>query len=130
MYSNGLSEVILGKAIKQLKLPRDEIVVMTKVSPSLSLYARLFLWQVNQQLYNTVARDYGTNMIVVGGNPDEMGYVNQHGLSRKVRPWNSHDASSRKLQFNSIRRVQHIFQAVKHSLERLQLDYVDLLQCK
>ena len=25
--------------------------------------------------------------------------------------------------------VQHIFESVKHSLERLQLDYVDVLQC-
>jgi aryl-alcohol dehydrogenase-like predicted oxidoreductase len=31
VYSNGLSEVILGKAIKKWNLPRDEIVVMTKV---------------------------------------------------------------------------------------------------
>ena len=31
MYSNGLSEVCLGKAIKELNLPREEIVVMTKV---------------------------------------------------------------------------------------------------
>ena len=31
VYSNGLSEVILGRAIKRLGLPRDEIVVMTKV---------------------------------------------------------------------------------------------------
>ena len=31
MYSNGLSEVILGKAIKQLNLPREELVIMTKV---------------------------------------------------------------------------------------------------
>jgi len=31
VYSNGLSEITLGKAIKQLNLPRDEIVVMTKV---------------------------------------------------------------------------------------------------
>jgi aryl-alcohol dehydrogenase-like predicted oxidoreductase len=30
-YSNGLSEVILGKAIKKWNLLRDEIVVMTKV---------------------------------------------------------------------------------------------------
>jgi aryl-alcohol dehydrogenase-like predicted oxidoreductase len=30
-YSNGESETILGKAIKQHNLPRDEIVVMTKV---------------------------------------------------------------------------------------------------
>jgi diketogulonate reductase-like aldo/keto reductase len=33
VYSHGLSEVTLGKAIKQHKLPRDEIVVMTKVFP-------------------------------------------------------------------------------------------------
>ena len=25
---------------------------------------------------------------------------------------------------------QHIFESVKHSLERLQLDYVDVLQCR
>ena len=31
VYSNGQSEVMLGKAIKQLNLPRDEVVVMTKV---------------------------------------------------------------------------------------------------
>lgn len=40
-------------------------------------------------------------------NPDDVGYVNQHGLSRK-----------------------HIFESIKHSLERLQLDYVDVLQCE
>ncbi|KAG5639477.1 hypothetical protein H0H81_001599 [Sphagnurus paluster] len=87
MYSNGLSEIILGKAIKQLELPRGEIVIMTK-------------------LFNTVARDYSTNFIVNGQKPDEHGYVNQHGLSRK-----------------------YIFEAVKNSLKRLQLDYIDLLQC-
>ena len=37
---------------------------------------------------------------------DQAGYANQRGLSRK-----------------------HIFESVKHSLERLQLDYIDLLQC-
>jgi diketogulonate reductase-like aldo/keto reductase len=31
MYSNGLSEIYLGRAIKTLELPREEIVVMTKV---------------------------------------------------------------------------------------------------
>lgn len=30
-YSNGASEAILGKAIKLYNLPREEIVVMTKV---------------------------------------------------------------------------------------------------
>ncbi len=31
MYSNGASEIILGKAIKKFNFPREEIVVMTKV---------------------------------------------------------------------------------------------------
>ena len=31
MYSNGLSEIILGKAIKKFNLPREELVIMTKV---------------------------------------------------------------------------------------------------
>ncbi|TFK32502.1 NADP-dependent oxidoreductase domain-containing protein, partial [Crucibulum laeve] len=34
VYSNGLSKVILGKAIKQHNLPQDEIIVMTKVCPT------------------------------------------------------------------------------------------------
>jgi len=82
VYSNGLSEIVLGKAIKQHNLPRDEIVVMTK-------------------LFFTVGKEYGTT-----DKSEALGYVNQSGLSRK-----------------------HIFEAVKHSLGRLQLDYVDVLQC-
>lgn len=31
MYSNGMSEEILGRAIKKLGLPREELVIMTKV---------------------------------------------------------------------------------------------------
>ncbi|EKM75587.1 hypothetical protein AGABI1DRAFT_132125 [Agaricus bisporus var. burnettii JB137-S8] len=87
IYSNGASEVLLGKAIKKLNLPRDEIVVMTKV-------------------YSVTGREPDVNFYASGLNPDDEGYINQHGLSRK-----------------------HIFESVKHSLERLQLDYVDLLQC-
>lgn len=87
VYSNGLSETILGNAIKQLNLPREEIVVMTK-------------------LYQPCPKDTGANLVTSGVNPDEAGYVNQWGLSRK-----------------------HIFDAIKASLQRLQLDYVDLYQC-
>ncbi|CEL60325.1 hypothetical protein RSOLAG1IB_12338 [Rhizoctonia solani AG-1 IB] len=87
VYSHGESERILGKAIKKLSLPRDEIVVMTKV-------------------YNVVMRPSEYGMIPPGPDADAAGYVNQYGLSRK-----------------------HIFESIKHSLERLQLDYVDVLQC-
>ncbi|KAK7020531.1 NADP-dependent oxidoreductase domain-containing protein [Favolaschia claudopus] len=87
VYSNGLSEVILGKAIKQHNLPRDEIVVMTK-------------------LHFVVGREPNVAFLNPADNPDQAGYCNQHGLSRK-----------------------HIFDSVKHSLERLQLDYIDVLQC-
>lgn len=87
VYSSGLSETILGKAIKQLNLPREEIVVMTKC-------------------FFVVANERRTGLLQPRDNPDQKGYVNQHGLSRK-----------------------HIFDSVKASLQRLQLDYIDVLQC-
>ncbi|EJF58708.1 Aldo/keto reductase [Dichomitus squalens LYAD-421 SS1] len=87
VYSNGLSEVVLGNAIKKLGLPREEIVVMTK-------------------LHNAVAKDEKTNFWYNGQNPEDVGIINQKGLNRK-----------------------HIFDSVKASLQRLQLDYIDLLQC-
>ncbi|CAE6413088.1 unnamed protein product [Rhizoctonia solani] len=86
VYSHGDSERILGKAIKQFGLPRDEIVVLTKV-------------------YHPVSREPGPP-IAASPAIDAAGYANRYGLSRK-----------------------HIFDSVKDSLERLQLDYVDVLQC-
>ncbi|KAJ7129208.1 Aldo/keto reductase [Mycena epipterygia] len=85
-YSNGLSEEVLGRAIKQHQLPRDEIVVMTKVYYPLNRDKAKMLWPLDDL--------------------DSRGYANQYGLSRK-----------------------HIFDSVKHSLRRLQLDYIDVLQC-
>ncbi|KIO29825.1 hypothetical protein M407DRAFT_226354 [Tulasnella calospora MUT 4182] len=65
MYSNGHSEIVLGKAIKKHNLPRDEIVVMTKI-------------------YATVMRNPGDREF--GLSEDEMAkrrYTNQKGLNRK-----------------------------------------------
>jgi len=87
VYSNGESEIILGKAIKQFNLPREEIVIMTKV-------------------YYPVPESSMVKFVRSGLDPDEYGFVNQHGLSRK-----------------------HIFDSVKASLKRLQLDHIDVLQC-
>ncbi|KAF8607955.1 Aldo/keto reductase [Ceratobasidium sp. AG-I] len=90
IYSNSMSEVILGKAIKQLELPREDIVVITK------------LWGMVSKSSERPASPSGSDSDVAQNN----GYVNQFGLSRK-----------------------HIFESVKQSLKRLQLDYIDVLQC-
>ncbi|KAI0311622.1 Aldo/keto reductase, partial [Amylostereum chailletii] len=63
VYSNGLSETILGRAIEQHHLPRDEIVVMTKVHGLVT--------RTQSERYRGA------------DNPDAHGYVNQRGLSRK-----------------------------------------------
>ncbi|KAH8996811.1 aryl-alcohol dehydrogenase [Lactarius akahatsu] len=88
IYSHGLSEVYLGKAIKVLNLPREEIVVMTKLFGAVGKIGDGPLW------------------MTLPAELDKVGFVNQQGLSRK-----------------------HIFDSVKKSLERLQLDYIDVLQC-
>ncbi|KAL1945506.1 hypothetical protein VTO73DRAFT_2357 [Trametes versicolor] len=83
VYSNGFSEVILGRAIKLLNLPREELVIMTKV-------------------FFPVAAEYSTP----NGSSASSETVNGKGLSRK-----------------------HIFDSVRASLGRLQMEYVDVLQC-
>ncbi|TFY81145.1 hypothetical protein EWM64_g2867 [Hericium alpestre] len=59
---------------------------------------------MNEKVYYAVGHSVSDE--VWFGDIDSKGYINQHGLSRK-----------------------HIFESVKHSLERLQLDYIDVLQC-
>ncbi|OJT11012.1 Versiconal hemiacetal acetate reductase [Trametes pubescens] len=78
VYSNGLSEVILGNAIKKLNLPREELVILTKASTS--------------------------TITTIPAAAESI--INQKGLNRK-----------------------HIFDSVKASLKRLQLEYIDVLQC-
>ncbi|EIW61086.1 Aldo/keto reductase [Trametes versicolor FP-101664 SS1] len=87
VYSNGLSEVTLGNAIKKLNLPREELVIMTK-------------------LFSPVPKAANVNVWVPGFDPLSQGIINQQGLNRK-----------------------HIFDGVKASLKRLQLDYIDVLFC-
>jgi aryl-alcohol dehydrogenase-like predicted oxidoreductase len=112
-YSNDLQEVILGKAIKQLDLSLEEIVVITmectisargqgprtSESGAPTTTIQLYLVQV-------VSRSPGENLLDYDGNLDNLGYVNQYGLSRK-----------------------HIFDSVQDSLKRLQPDYVDTVKC-
>ena len=66
VYGSGLSEIVLGKAIKKHQLPRDEIVVMTKVFGTVGRDpTQGFLRQPKEELF-------------------KMHYVNQQGLSRKA----------------------------------------------
>lgn len=59
------------------------------------------------KLYGTVTRNFDTIYYTSIADAEKDGYVNQQGLNRK-----------------------NIFEAVKKSLERLQLDYIDVLQCE
>jgi len=83
VYSNGLSEVILGKALQQFKIPREEVVILTKVNHPPPPEFRVPIAQGSLlQVFYTVG-DVGTKGFV--SDPDTKGYVNRHGLSRKVK---------------------------------------------
>ncbi|KAK2042738.1 aldo-keto reductase [Colletotrichum somersetense] len=66
MYSNGVSEKVIGKAIKKYSIPREKLVLMTKcampVADDISMFAPMYARQMGQ------SKDY----------------VNQGGLSRKT----------------------------------------------
>ena len=65
IYSHGQSEIILGNAIKKLGLPREELVIMTKV-------------------HGALCNDPNINILRSGKTPEEFGVINQRGLNRKV----------------------------------------------
>ena len=83
---------MLGRAIQTLKLPREELVIMTKVRCCPSLIRPAFVESditrrtlPRLQLQMALAKAHDTNVLASGLVPDEIGLVNQYGLSRKVR---------------------------------------------
>lgn len=112
-YSGGMSEIILGKAIQTLNLPRDEIVIMTKVGLPVP---------------KVVDGNAGAFTVTPKKELERLRYTNQFGLSRKVRLIYRVGVLRWPGQLTDVL-LQHIFDSVKRSLERLQLDYVDVLQC-
>ncbi|KAL2826682.1 Aldo/keto reductase [Aspergillus cavernicola] len=76
-YSNGISEEILGKAIRKFNWRRENIVVATKV-------------------WSPVGRGDEQPMAMSEEERDNSGYVNQYGLSRK-HIFESVDASLKRL---------------------------------
>jgi len=77
VYSNGVSEIVLGKAIKQNNLPREEIVVMTKV-------------------YFPVCKEPGSQWLH-DADADKAGYVNQSTLC-KIMPLQTIHINAKPLQ--------------------------------
>ena len=71
---------MLGKAIKELKLPRDELVIMTKVGVECCVSTDSCLTR-KIQVFFPVGK---TVKNTAGQSPDDVGLVNQYGLSRKV----------------------------------------------
>ena len=69
--------------------------------------ARFYADKCLRQLFSPICKEYGMNLMALGKKPEEVGIINQKGLNRK-----------------------HIFDSVKASLQRLQVDYIDLLQCE
>ena len=81
VYSNGESERILGKALKEHKIPRENVVIMTKVCLPLRQHGFAVCSRETTQVFFIVREDDGPPMMA---RPDENGFVNRHGLSRKV----------------------------------------------
>ncbi|KAG1872380.1 aryl-alcohol dehydrogenase [Suillus subalutaceus] len=104
MYSNGLSEVVLGNAIKKLSLPRDEIVV-----------------------YRVVGRTPSERLSKPGVRPDQLGYVNQRGLSRKLRMLSPVDL----LHLSDLTRtsIEETMQALHDVVQAGYVRYIGMSSC-
>ncbi|KAJ5771289.1 uncharacterized protein N7511_003340 [Penicillium nucicola] len=103
MYSNGVSEQILGKAIKKYNWRRENIVIATKV-------------------WAPVGHGHEQPIAMTDEQRDNSGYVNQYGLSRK-HIFESLDASLKRLDLPYIDLLQiHRFDPstpVKETMEAL-----------
>ncbi|KAK6818895.1 thymidylate kinase [Apiospora arundinis] len=87
VYSQGVSEIIVGKAIKHYLIPREKVVIMTKC-----------FWGVGEE-------PDAKHFVHREAFETSKDYVNQYSLSRAA-----------------------IFNQVNASLQRLDTDYIDLLQ--
>jgi len=107
VYSNGVSEEIIGKAIKKYEIPRNKIVILSKC-------------------YGYVGEEPGVRGIMYGQDiAKSKDYVNRGGQFNPIL-FPSFVALTVHKQTGLSRTA--IFEAVNASLARLQLDHLDLLQ--
>jgi aryl-alcohol dehydrogenase-like predicted oxidoreductase len=87
VYSNGVSEELVGKAIKKYDLPREKLVILTKC-------------------FGYVGEDPGLRTVQYGNElPQLKDYVNQGGLSRQAI-FNAVNASLKRLDLEYIDLLQ------------------------
>jgi aryl-alcohol dehydrogenase-like predicted oxidoreductase len=87
VYSNGVSEELIGKAIKKYNLPREKLVILTKC-------------------FSYVGEDPGLRTLQYGKEiPQLKDYVNQGGLSRQAI-FNAVNASLKRLDMDYIDLLQ------------------------
>jgi len=89
-YSNGVSEEILGKAIREFNWPRENVVIATKV------------WA---PVGHVRGDDFEDPLKFSPDERDAKGYINAYGLSRK-HIFDSVDASLKRLQLDYIDLLQ------------------------
>lgn len=77
VYSNGVSEEIIGKALKKFEIPRSKVVILSKC-------------------FGPVAEDVSVRAVLFPQIRDSKDYVNQAGLSRTAI-FNAVDASLKRL---------------------------------
>ncbi|PGH31933.1 hypothetical protein GX50_05261 [[Emmonsia] crescens] len=87
VYSSGVNEEIVGKAIKKFDIPRHKLTLLTKCSGTVPDEPRIFNWMFETQMKQS--KDY----------------VNQGGLSRTAL-FHAVDASLRRLGTNYIDLLQ------------------------